>query len=505
MSKQKIQIPTKFKEVGPLKMKKYQKEAFFFGIRLKQCGILLDMGLGKTLVAINIMRYHIQFNKANKILIVCPSSIIYNWENAIHESSEYSCLVLSDIRENRKHKFENTNCEFNIINYESLYPTLRDLNILKKEKNKRRDGKIITRMTYNKKYRKMVEKLGYDCIIFDESSKYLKTHDSDRTRACVVLADSAKYKLLLTGTLIGNKPLELYPQFRVMTEGRTLGTSFYKFRNKFFEKSGYKYVLQKQYVPFLRKIVYANCIRKTRKECLPELPGIIHNKILIEYNKNERKEYENLRRIVVSEIDTELGKAKVNITNIFTQLIRLQQFSSGFVYDERKDMYVRLRTTPKLNTLAEQLNIILDNEETAVIWCRFHFSIGMIEKLLTKQHIPFLSMSGKDNAKEKYKKWKKFQTSNIPIFVGQVESGGFGIELFKEETVKQQHMISYEYTWSLDTRDQAQSRIYRLGQTSVCIHTDLIIKNTIDEKILKVVEQNKKISDLIMSEGTKAI
>lgn len=490
-------------------MYEYQKEAFLFGIQKEKAGILLDMGLGKTLVAINIMRYHLQFNNANKILIVCPSSVLYNWEDAIKTSSEYDFLIISDnIRENRNHKFQNSNCKFNIINYESLFPALRDANIMKKEKKKRRgDGKVIKKMTYNAKYRKLINNLGYDCLIFDESSKYLKTHDTNTTRASVLLADQAKYKLLLTGTLIGNKPLELFPQFRILTNGQIFGNNFYEFRTKYFYKSGYHWKLKPKAVYTFRKVIYSYCIRKTREECLPELPGMITNKILINFNDMEWREYRKVRQKVVNEIETELGKTKINITNIFTQLIRLQQMTSGFTKDETKDRFVRLSSTPKLNALLEQLDILLDNEEVAIIWCRYRFSIQTIAEELKKKKIQHIIMNGDDNAKIKYKKWKKYQESNIPIFLGQVESGGFGIELFKKELEedKQQHMISYEYTWALDVREQAKARVVRKGQRNVCIYTDLIVKDTIDERILNTVRQNKKISELIMQKGANIV
>ena len=504
----KIKLPRGFKEVGPYRLYNYQKEAFIFGISLKRCGLLLEMGLGKTLVSINILRYLFQKNEAKKVLIVCPSSIIYNWEDAINTSSEYEALVISDTnKSDRNYKFRYSDARFNIINYEGLFPSLRDLEIVQKKKVKKASGKIETQFLYNKNYQKMLKNLGYDSIIFDESSRYMKSHDSDRSRSCILLSDFAKNKFLLTGTLISNKPTDLYTQFRVMRGVGVFGENFYRFRNGFFKKDKYTWTLRHDKIKALNAIIYKYCIRKTIDECLPDLPPAIYNKIILKYDTTARNIYDGVRNKVIKEISTELGKAHVNITNIYTQLLRLQQITSGFIKDEDTEKLQKLKNTPKLDSLIDHIETVIDNKSSIIVWCKFRFTIHMIAEMLEKLKSPYITMSGEDNsAKKKYKKWKTFQTTNCPVFIGQVESGGFGIELYKEKYIAdKQYMIFYENVWDLSVKEQAGARIKRRGQKSISIITDLVIENTIDERILKTISTNKTIADMIMEKGAYII
>ena len=113
-------------------------------------------------------------------------------------------------------------------------------------------------------------------LIFDESAKYLKNFLSKRARSSAILADYAKHRLILTGTLIGSKPENLWPQFRVLDGGETFGINPYAFRNKFFYKKKFgrfnKYFVKKALIPAINAAIYKKCIRFTKEDCLPDLP-----------------------------------------------------------------------------------------------------------------------------------------------------------------------------------------------------------------------------------------
>ena len=102
-------------------------------------------------------------------------------------------------------------------------------------------------------------------------------------------------------------------------------------------------------------------------------------------------------------------------------------------------------------------------------------------------------MSGK--TKNNYERWKGFQEcKDFPIFIGQIESGGIGIELFKHNSnSKHQHMLFFENTFSNETRTQATGRIHRIGQESVCIYTDFLVEKSIDTRILESIKKDQVI------------
>jgi SNF2 family DNA or RNA helicase len=359
--------------------------------------------------------------------------------------------------------------------------------------------KIKTIREISRDGRLKVKKLGFDMIIFDESARFIKTHDTNRTIASTILADMAKSKLILTATPIANKPMDLFAQLRAMDGGEAFGTNFWRFRNGFFENKGSSrfpnWKLKDEKVGILRSRLYKNCIRMKKEDVLDDLPPIIQQTILLEPSEDFLKNYNEAQKKVLAIIETEqAGRAVVNITSVLTKLLRLQQLTSGFAKDKITGEEKVMAMTPKLDALIEQVELVMDAEESCVVWCRFHKTMDMIEEALKKKKIRCVTMSGKDSGKQKYAKWTGFQKDkNLNVFIGQVEAGGIGIELFKEDSIaeKHQHMFFYENTWSLDVRDQAEGRIHRIGQNSTCVYVDVIMNGT----------ENQEIADYILDHG----
>jgi len=415
-------------------------------------------------------------------LIVGPTSILYNWEKEIAKFSELSSIVLYANRKERLEKLKHREYTFYIINYEALHLFIRELIDLE-----------------------------FDAIIFDESARYIKNGEANRTKAAIILADRARYKLILTATPIANRPLDVWSQFRVLDGGRSFSTNYFRFRSTFFKKiklgAWNKWILRKDKIPQFQSIIYSSCIRIKKEDAL-DLPERIYQDIKVPIGNLEETyravERKVIKEIEAIEIETTKGTSRLKINNILTKLLKLQQLTAGFIKDS-DGKEITLKATPKLDALIEQIEIILDAEESVIVWCRFRYTIQLIKSALENIGIKYITMYGADTGKKKYEKWNGFQKSkNINVFVGQIESGGFGIELFKiGSKAKQQHMIFYELTWSPDAYDQASGRIHRIGQKSVCRYTNMYIANTIDERIINSKNEKKEIADLIIEKGAR--
>jgi len=472
----KIKLPKGFKLIG-YPFKDYQYKAFLFCIERHNCGLLLFLGSGKTRIAIDVARYRFKFQKAKKALIVCPVSVLYHWQEEIENYSEYNSVVLYGTREERLEKLKE-NKKFYIINYEALRLFLPELLQLKP-----------------------------DIVIADESARYIKNAKTKRSIALTKIADRAKFKQIITATPIPNFPMEVWPQFRMLDGGETFSTNFFRFRNFFFRQERYsgwsKWVLKKEKAKLLGRMIYSSCIRVKREEAKKDRIPSEYKKLEIPLEGELKSTYNRIQEQTISDIETSQSIETITVENILTRLLRLQQVTSGFIKNEQ-GKEKKLRSTPKLDSLLDNIESILEAGESVIVWCRFIFSINMIAEELRKKNISFVTMYGKDTGKKKYDKWRNFQKSKIKnIFIGQIESGGVGIQLFKttQKNEKYQHMIFYENVWSLDTREQATGRIERTGQTSICRFIDLIVKNTIDERIIKAIKQKKEIADLILEKG----
>lgn len=501
-----MKLPKGFQTIGPPPYK-FQIETIAFGILRHNAGIFLDLGLGKTRCAIDIARYRIQNDGVEKILVLCPTSLLLNWKGEVKKFSEYKSLIAHHHdKDERSARLRSNKHQFYIINYESLFPTLANMDIVYKDIFK---GK--SHITLVENYSKLIRDLNFRMIIFDESARYIKNHAANRTFASILFADEADYKLILTGTPIASKPLDVWSQFRVLDGGETFGTNFYRFRGHYFVKikkgRWNSYIMKHSKTKEMSDKIFTDGIKISKEECFNELPEKVFRVIELPLDYDLEKLYSRMKKEILMEINTPEGNKSLTLTNIFTKLLRLQQLTSGFVGSKGNES--QLAYTPKLIALKELIEHILDADESIIVWCRFLYSIKMISKLLKSLKIKHITMSGEDKGNDKYNKWKGFQKNkSIKIFIGQIESGGIGTELFKigDLESKSQHMIFYENVWGMDTRLQAIDRIHRIGQKSkFCMYYDIIIKDTIDERLINLFYTNKKIADIIMKNGVESV
>ena len=324
-----MKLPKDFKIIGT-ELYPFQYESFVFCIQRDTAGLLLEMGCGKTLVSITVARYRIQKNDIKRILVLCPSSILYNWEKEILKFSEYKPLILHGA--NRAYKITEGDYDFGIINYESLFPLLKDLEIIKEER------KLFIAPDAAEK----IKALNIGMIIFDESARFIRNYKAQRTIACMILGDQIKYKLILTGTPIANKPLDIWSQFRVLDGGASFSRSYYNFQKIFFYKrSNHPWarpIIRPERIPMMTKLVYAKCIRKRKKDVLKEMPEQIYNTICVGMDDSTWRIYNDVKGSILSEIPTVEGKTQLKITNVLTMILRLQQITSGFTVRNGKEV-----------------------------------------------------------------------------------------------------------------------------------------------------------------------
>jgi SNF2 family DNA or RNA helicase len=457
----------------------YQLETILEGIENPTFAILLHMGLGKSYCAINIARYRLQKDDIKKVLVIVPPTLMTNWKNEITKYSEYKSIIIhSSTRKERIKQIQTflnkSYLNFGIINYEALPLYYDD-----------------------------IKEIPIDMMIFDESARYIKNVEARRTKAAIGLSAEVPYKYILTGTLFSNNPTSVWAQFKVLDGGKTFGPNFYAFRNYFFYKKEFgsfiKWIIKPSMISKMKRRIENTSIIKGREEL--NLPEPIKNKIIIEPSDEFMKTYMEVSRKVEAEIESLSGNLTLNINNIFTKLLKLQQVCSGIIIDNDGNEHV-LKENPKLDALLEYTETVLEEGESVIIFTRFRKSQDIICKKLEEKSIKYISMKGGD--KDTYSKWKGFQQSKtINVFVCQIQSGGLGIELMKlDSTAKYQHVVYYEHV-DLDYREQSKSRIDRIGQQSICVYLDIVLKGTYDEKILKNFEEGLKISEAIMKKGVK--
>lgn len=465
----------------PVKAKPYahQNKAFDFacekfglipgGVFSRGVALLMEMGTGKTITSIGIAGALYQFGKVRKILVVAPLSILGVWEEEFSKFAAfpYTLTVLKGPSRKKAEMLRGVGKEglqIVVVNYESAWRIEKDI-------------------------------LAFDAdlIIADEAHK-LKEARTSQSKAMHHFGDKARYKLLLTGTVITNRELDVFSQYRYLNR-KVFGDSFYVFRNRYFDMVGYgnhtprfrNYMLD-EFLQRMHSIAY----RVTKEECL-DLPGITEEIRTVELEPKAMKIYKEL----LKESYTELGQKEVSAVNVLTKLLRLSQVTGGHITDDEGDN--NTVSTAKVDAFADILDTAMAEEKKIVVMARFIPELNDIEALLKKKGIGYATVRG--GVKNREEEIRRFQEdSDCRVFVGQIAAAGLGITLTAAST-----MVFYSLDYSMSNIEQAKARIHRVSQTENCHYIYLVAKGTVDTKVLRALRQKVDLAKALVDDYRKGI
>ena len=294
-----------------------------------------------------------------------------------------------------------------------------------------------------------------DMILVDESHK-IKTHNIAASKSLHRLGEKTEYRLILTGTLITNKAIDAFSQYKFL-EPRIFGKSFYAFRNRYFDMVGYGNhtpVLKKGVEPELKEKIHSIAFRATKSDCLdlPETTDIVRS---VELEPNAMNIYKHL----VNDSFAELSRGEVTATNILTKILRLSQLTGGFLGDDEGEKIHQV-SKAKLSALEDILDEVTSSSKKIVVIARFIPEIEAITYLLSKKKLKFSLITG--NIKNRSEQIEQFQSgSDVLVFVGQIATVGLGITLTVAST-----MVFYSLDYSMSNFEQTKARpSHRNAQT----------------------------------------
>ena len=422
-------------------------------------------GTGKSLTAIAAAGALYKAEHINRVLIVAPLSILGVWREEFEKFADFNYILVvltgSSIRKAETLQgLNNKNLQVAVVNYESAWRLEKEL------------------AGWNA-----------DLIIADEGHK-IKTHNISASKAIHRLGAAAKYRLLLTGTPVTNKAVDIFSQYKFLNPA-IFGNSFYAFRNRYFDMVGYGNhtpVLKKSMERELTERMHSIAYRATKAECLdlPETTDIIRK---VELEPRAKKLYRSL----VKESYAELSDGEVTITNVLTKLLRLSQLTGGFIgSDESSD--VEQVSTAKLDVLEDIIDAALEENRKLVIIARFVAELEAICRLLEKRCVNYSLIKG--GVKDRDEQVAQFQNDpDVPVFVGQIATAGLGITLTAAST-----MVFYSLDYSMSNFEQTKARIHRAGQRMPCIYIYLTAKGTIDEKVLKALKNKANLARTLVDD-----
>lgn len=449
-------------------LREYQQEGVEWLERLRSmhlCGILADdMGLGKTLQAIVTLTQYKKSHPEALSLIVCPTSLVYNWEEELHKFNPKLKVLVVDGTPPQRKKLIASSGKYDLI--------ITSYSLLQKDIAHYEDTVF-----------------GY--AILDEA-QHIKNRGTRNAKSVKMIRSS--HRLILTGTPIENSLDELWSLFDFLMPG--LLSSYERFAEKYIRNSAYNSgnnleVLRKKVSPFI--------MRRMKKDVLSELPPVSHivyHCHMSDIQKELYRSYADTAFKELSQLVEKEGFNKVQI-QILATLTRLKQICCHPAIFAKENP--ESGDSSKYDMLMELLQSLMESGRKTVIFSQYTRMLQIMRKDLERRGIRFCYLDG--STKDRMAIVNDFnEDPNILVFLVSLKAGGTGLNLIGADTV-----IHYDPWWNPAAEDQATDRVHRIGQEKNVSSYKLVTLGTIEEKILEMQNRKRVLVKKLISSDEEAM
>lgn len=425
-------------------------------------GILADdMGLGKTVQALSCLQLFKEKAKKMKALVVCPTTLMFNWENEIKKFTPKLTYKIhhGGERERDKKLFDS----FDVVI--TTYGTLRsDI--------------------------KFMAETEFDYVVLDESQA-IKNPQSKVTKAACLL--NAKHRICMSGTPLQNNTFDIYAQMNFLNPGM-LGSVEY-FRNEFatpIDKFG-----EREHKDHLKKLLFPFILRRTKEQVAKDLPAKTETILFCEMEEEQRNIYDAYRndyRDKILGVIKEQGIDKSQLT-ILQGLMKLRQIcDSPAIMNEKEQMP---NVSVKLDELTREITENIGHHK-ALIFSQFLGMLGLIRQRLTELGVKFEYFDGSTSATDREKAIQSFQNDDeVRVFLISLKAGGVGLNLTAAD-----YVYIVDPWWNPAVEQQAIDRTHRIGQTKNIFAYRMICKDTIEDKILQLQDKKRSLARDLVADDT---
>ena len=427
--------------------------------------VLLDMGLGKTVITLTAID-HLMFDRfdVHKVLVIAPKRVaatswpdeIEKWDHLRH--LRYAVAVGSV---DERIAALRSDADIYLINRENVTWLIDESGL----------------------------PFDYDMVVIDELSSF-KSGGTKRFRSLLRVRPKVRRIVGLTGTPAANGLMDLWAEYRLLDMGERLGRFITHYRNAYFAPDKRNGTIVYSYAPLpgAEEAIYGKIADITiSMKCTDYLrmPECVVNEVKVRMTETEKQKYDALRKDMVLTI----GDADIDAVNAASLANKLTQMANGAVYDENGKTHVL--HSHKLDALEDLIEAANGKPVLVAYW--FKHDLERIEERLHKLHIPFSRMDTEDGI-------RLWNAGAVPVGLIHPASAGHGLNLQAGGST----LIWYGLTWSLELYQQTNARLWRQGQTAdtVVLH-HIVTERTIDDRIMAALRKKEKTQDTLI-EAVKA-
>ena len=458
------EVPDSLKNV----LRDYQKTGFYWLKALKRSsfgGLLADdMGLGKTLQILSLLLSEKEERqksgeKAKCSLIVCPASLVYNWQHEIKKfTKELKCELAVGIKPDRERvtsELEEEGTDVLITSYDLLR---RDIDLYKY--------------------------LSFDCMVIDEA-QFIKNPATQVAKA--VKSINASFKTALTGTPIENRLSELWSIFDFVMPGYLYSYKSFKERIEIPVTNSE----DTEEINHLRRMIAPFVLRRLKHDVLKDLPEKLEEQIVAQMTGEQEELYktylQRVKLLIGSKDKEEISRDRIAI---LAELTRLRQLccDPGLIYDNYTG------GSAKTELVVEMIKSAVDSGHKILLFSQFTTMLDRLAARFKKEGINYYLLTGSTKKEDRIRMVDAFQEDDTPVFCISLKAGGTGLNLTAADIV-----IHYDHWWNIAVQNQATDRAHRIGQKNVVTVYKLVMKDTIEERIIKLQNRKKELAEKLLN------
>lgn len=413
-------------------------------------GLMLDMGLGKTVITLSaIMELKYNRFQVNKVLVIAPKKVAEaTWSKEVEKWDHLSLLkvipVLGTLQ--KRIKALNTQGDIYVIN---------------------RENTVWLTEYYRNSW-------PFDMVVIDEFSSF-KSHQAKRFKALTWVRNKIHKIVGLTGTPTPNGLMDLWAQIYLLDQGERLGKYISHYRERYFDPDQRNRERIFSYIPkpganeSIHNKISDICISMKAEDYL-QLPDITYNMIPVILDSKAMKNYTDLERQMILQLD---DSKIIDVTSAAALSNKLLQLANGAIYDENRNVHEIHGC--KLEAFMELIEKL--NGKSALVFYNFQHDL---DRLLTALQKTDLKVRVLKNIEDQ-DAWNK---GKIDILLTHPASSAYGLNLQEGGN----HVIWFGLNWSLELYQQANKRLHRQGQKEKVIIHHLIVQDTRDEDVIKALQ-----------------
>jgi SNF2 family DNA or RNA helicase len=443
-------------ELRPYQKAGYNWMQFLNSFRFGGC-LADDMGLGKTIQTLAMLLSQKEQGNESASLLIMPTSLIYNWEKEAKKFTPTLKVYLhtGSFREKSVEIFHGYDV-------------------------------ILTSYGIARIDVELLEKYVFNYIILDESQA-IKNPASNIAKAVKKL--NSRHRLILTGTPLENTTLDLWSQMSFVNPGLLGSQKFFKEEFLYpIEKKNDELKTQKLY-----SIIKPFILRRHKSQVATELPEKVENITYCTMTDEQEHEYEEaksyFRNMILDELEHKnIAQSQIILLQGLTKLRQIANHPKMVIPEYQGN-------SGKMEDVVHMILNAIGNNHKILVFSQFVKHLSILRGILDSHAVKYSYLDG--NTKDRQAEVNNFQERNeIKAFLITLKAGGLGLNLTSAD-----YVFILDPWWNPAIEAQAVDRAHRIGQTNKVFTYKFITRNTVEEKILALQQNKKKLAnDLITTE-----